>query len=260
MFFGHSLKHLVESHFFLREQFSLEPQFDRDDTISNASLLLYIIFISEACCFEGKKRGLGLGLGCPPTTTPPPLVYLTFSFFIAASFQIRSLVSKIELKSPGERMLKWRHVITVPYQWLTEACVPQPVTTLSLSLPGPVGSTTPHHHSTVDTSWEKLKVSQEGSSSEIPLKPLTQAQYRKASSTARGARDRGREGCLPWTARITVLCQERLQLTVIKNKRNKEASHIIWARKCKWKQTGRSFTSRGRCSGASCLQYPAKIF
>lgn len=174
MFFGRSLTQLVESHFFLGEQFPLEPRFDRDDTISNASLSLYIIFISEAHCFEDKK----------------PLVYLTFSFFIAASFQIRSLLSKIELKSPGERMLKWRHVITVPYQWLTEACVPRPVTTLSLSLPGPVGSTTPRHHSTVDTSREKLKVSQEGSSSKIPLQPLTRAQYRK--TTAGGARERKR--------------------------------------------------------------------
>lgn len=54
-------------------------------------------------------------------------------------------LSYIALKSPWEWLLKWRHVITVPYQWVTEACVPWPVTILSLSLPGPVGSTMSRH-------------------------------------------------------------------------------------------------------------------
>lgn len=57
---------------------------------------------------------------------------VTFSFSI--SFCPPLSLSHIVLRSPGERMLKWRHVIAVPYQWLTEACVPWPVTTLSLFL------------------------------------------------------------------------------------------------------------------------------
>lgn len=95
------LKQLAESFFFLGEQ---EPQFDRDDAISNASLSLYIIFISEAHCFEDKeKKGAGIFL----SFFFPSLVSLTFSFFfIAVRFHIKSLLSKIELQSPGERMLK----------------------------------------------------------------------------------------------------------------------------------------------------------
>lgn len=41
---------------YLGEQFSVAPRFDRDDTLSNASLLLYIIFISEALWI--KRAGL----------------------------------------------------------------------------------------------------------------------------------------------------------------------------------------------------------
>lgn len=49
---------------YLGEQFSVAPRFDRDDTLSNASLSLYIIFISEALWI--KRAGLvGLCLsGC----------------------------------------------------------------------------------------------------------------------------------------------------------------------------------------------------
>lgn len=63
----------------------------------------------------------------------PSLVFFTLGPAITAP----SLLSGVELQSPGEQMLKWRHVIAVPCLWLIEARVAQPVTGLSLFLPGP---------------------------------------------------------------------------------------------------------------------------
>lgn len=80
---------------------------DRDDTILNTSLSLYIIFISEALW---NKRG-GLFWHC-----------LAFLFLFYCSHSL--LLSKTQLHGPGEWILEWQRVITVPYQWLTEARVP----------------------------------------------------------------------------------------------------------------------------------------
>lgn len=264
------------------EQFSLEPQFDRDDAISNASLSLYIIFISEAHCFDDKEN---------------PHWYLShLAFFIAVSFHIKSLLSKIELQSPGEQMLKWRHVITVPYQWLTEACVPRPVTTLSLSLPGPFGSTMLHHHGIVDTNSEKLEVSRD----EAPLKYLSLSICHKPfyssiiqidhihckSMTKEGLNPvistAGWFGLQPQSSLVPegrvitnvremdfpklpeplfyVMRGDVLSARAVRNKGNKEGSDIVWTWKCNLNQTGKSFMSHGRCCGASGLRYWAKIF
>lgn len=72
-------------------------------------------------------------------------------------------------------MLKWRHVIAVPYQWLTEACVPQPVTDLSLSLAGPVGGTMSHHLRLLTPTQKNphpMKGFTRGSTSKIPVSLL----------------------------------------------------------------------------------------
>lgn len=125
---------------------------------------------------EGKKKekAVFFYIICPPSS---------LSCLQSVSTSVPPLYSKIELQSPGERMLKWRHVISVPYQWLTEARVPRPVTSLSLSLAAPVGSTMSHHLGVVNASLRNpyltpRRVSQEGA----PPKYLSLSSCHCASS------------------------------------------------------------------------------
>ena len=150
-FFGPSLKRRMESFFFGGDSVTVWPWW-RDFTC--------VIFTLHHLYFWGSlfwwwKRGGGGVFFFLCLLSPWSLSRL--ALLLQSVSNVKSLLSKIELQSPGEWMLKWRHVIAVPYQWLTEACVPRPVTALSLSLAGPVGSTTPHHLGFVNTSSEKNK-------------------------------------------------------------------------------------------------------
>lgn len=119
----------------------LAPRYDRDDTILNTSLSLYIIFISEA--LWNKRGGVGIFWHC---------VAFLFLFYCSHSL----LPSTTQLRGPGEWILEWRRVITVPYQWLTEARVPPAChCPVALSLLWPFCSTTLSRHTVVDIRSDK---------------------------------------------------------------------------------------------------------
>lgn len=133
---------------FLGGHSPLVPLFGHDDAFSTASVSLYMTSSSflKLTVLKIRKKGWYFSI------ILPSIVSLTL---YCSQLPHKSLLSKIAHQSPGEWMLKWRHVISVPYQWLTEACVPWAVTSLSLSLAGPVGSTMPRRLDVVNTSSEK---------------------------------------------------------------------------------------------------------
>lgn len=109
----------------------MAPRLDRDDTLSNASLWLYIIFISEA--LWDKRAGL-------------------VGHCLASLLSLQPL-SNTQLRGPGGGGLGlWSDGVSSPSHISDSprpAC-PQPVTVLSLSVLRPLCSATPQHHSVVD--------------------------------------------------------------------------------------------------------------
>lgn len=135
--------------YFLGEQFPLAPHFDRDDTVSNASLSLYIIFICEALCFQDKGGG-GLVHFHPFSLM---LGFLSCSF---SSLKERSRALESGCRSDGMSSLS--HISDS----LRPVCPSLSPPCRSLF----VGSTVSHHYRIVDNSSDKLRVSQE----KTPLK------------------------------------------------------------------------------------------